>query len=175
MVLEAFALLLLIGGPAGPPQQPAASLMTPLEHISDPLKQALSSLTHAANQTCEVKAAIGNIKAALKDVAAGETFLAQHDGGAGLPPLPPETTPDFTPPPRPAPRRNEMLEAALKNVKTAFERLTEAPGAGWGGQRDTAYRHLDEAANNLILAIKNANAAFAKGTRDLPSCKPDGN
>jgi hypothetical protein len=155
-------------------QEQTIPLMTPLEHVSDPLKRALSSLTHAANQTCEVKAAIVDIKAALKDTAAAETFLTQHRDAAALPQLPPDVTPDFTPPPRPAPRRNEMLEGALKNLQTAFNRVTQTTGGDWGGERDKVYRRIDEAAKNLITAIKNANVAFGQGGRgELPSCKPD--
>jgi hypothetical protein len=182
-MLEAFALTLVVVGPAASSsgaaavtvlQEQAIPLMTPLEHVSDPLKRALSSLTHAANQTCEVKAAIVDIKAALKDIAAGEAFLGQHRDAAALPQLPPAITPNFTPPPRPAPRRNEMLEGALKNLEAAFHRVTQTTGGDWGGARDKAYRHMDEAATNLLAAMKNANVAFSQGRRgELPSCKPD--
>lgn len=172
-MFNALALTLLIAGP--PAQEPAIPLMTPLEHVSDPLKRALDSLTHAANQTCDVKAAIVDIKAALKDVAAGEAFLGAHRDSAALPPLPADVTPDFTPPPRPAPRRNEMLEAALKNLETAFHRVTDTTGGDWGGSRDKTYHHVDEAAKNVVAAIKSANAAFGRGRPgELPSCKPDG-
>jgi hypothetical protein len=170
-MFETLALVLLIARHA--PQQQPVPLMTPLEHVSDPLKRALSSLTHAANQTCEVKAAIVDLKSALKDLAAGETFLAQHGREAALSAVPPDVAPDFTPPPRPAPRRNEMLEGALKSVETAFHRLTDTPGADLGGERDKAYRHMDGAAKNLMAAIKSANAAFRQGRGELPSCKPD--
>ena len=148
-------------------------LMTPLEHVTDPLKNALSALAHAANQTCEVKAAIVDVKAALKDVAAGETYFAQHREASALPALPPIETPDFAPPPRPAPRRNEMLEGALNGLETAFHRAGEMPGADWGGSRDALYAHLNEGTKNLMTAIRNANDAFKQGRRDLPSCKPD--
>lgn len=175
-MLEALALVMLVARSAvaaAPSQEQAIQLMTPLEQVSDPLKHALSSLTHAANQTCDVKAAIVDVKAALRDVAAGESFLAQHRDAAALPPLPPDVTPDFIPAPRPAPRRNEMLEAALKDLDTAFRRVAETTGGDWGGQRDKLYDHIDEAAKTLITAIKNANAAFTDGRRDLSSCKPE--
>jgi hypothetical protein len=165
-MVEGFALIALLA------QQPV-QLMTPLEHVTDPLKNALSGLTHAANQTCEVKAAIVDVKTALKDVAAGEAFFAQHREASALPALPPIETPDFTPPPRPAPRRNEMLEGALKDLETAFHRAAETPGADWGGSRDALYAHLNEGTKNLMTAIRNANEAFKHGRRDLPSCKPD--
>jgi hypothetical protein len=155
-------------------QEPAVPLMTPLEHVRDPLTRALSALTHAANQTCDVKEAIRDIKGALNDIAAGEALLARDAGAGALPPLPPNVTPDFTSPPRPTPRRNEMLEGGLKNVETAFRRLSEVNGGDWGGGRDKAYHHLDDAAKHLIAAIKASNAAFRGGQRDLPSCKPDG-
>jgi hypothetical protein len=95
-------------------QERPVPLMTPLEHVRDPLRQALSALSHAANQTCDVKEAIRDIKGALNDIAAGEALLARDAYAAALPPLPSDVTPDFTPPPRPAPRRNEMLEGGLK-------------------------------------------------------------
>jgi hypothetical protein len=176
LVLSAVAALASPSGAAAVTRSHAQSipLMTPLEHLSDPLKRALSSLTHAANQTCDVKAAIVDIKAALQDTAAGESFLGQHREAVALPALPPDVTPDFTPPPRPAPRRNEMLEAALKSLETTFHRVTQTTGGDWGGARDKAYHHIDEAATNLLAAIKNANAAFSHGRRgELPSCKPD--
>lgn len=155
-------------------QERAVPLMTPLEPVRDPLRRALSALTHAANQTCDVKEAIRDIKGALNDIAAGEALLARDADAAARPPLPSDVTPDFTSPPRPAPRRNEMLEGALKNLETAFRRLSEVNGGDWGGGRDKAYHHIDAAAKHLIAAIKASNAAFREGRRELPSCKPDG-
>jgi hypothetical protein len=68
-----------------------------------------------------------------------------------------------------------MLEAALKSLETAFHRVTQTTGGDWGGERDKAYRHVDDAAKNLVAAIKSANAAFSRGRPgELPSCKPDG-
>jgi hypothetical protein len=156
-----------------PGQEQSVPLMTPLEHVRDPLQRALSALTHAANQSCDVKEAIVDIKGALKDIAAGEMLLARDPTARTLPPLPADVTPDFTPPPRPAPRRNEMLEGAVKNLETAFHRLTEANGGDWGGGRDKAYHHIDDAAKHLIATIKASNAAFREGRRELPSCKPE--
>lgn len=144
------------------------------EHVRDPLQRALSALTHAANQTCDVKEAIADIKGALKDVAADEALLARDANAAALPPLPPDVTPEFAPPQRPAPRRNEMLEGALKNLETAFHRLSEANGGDWGGGRDNAYHHIDDGAKHLIAAIKAANAAFREGRREVASCTPAG-
>ena len=155
-------------------QERAVPLMTPLEHVRDPLRQALSALTRAANQTCDVKEAIRDIKGALNDIAAGEALPARDTNAAALPPLPSDVTPDFTSPPRPAPRRNEMLEGGLKNLETAFRRLSEVNGGDWGGGRDKAYHHIDDAAKHLIAATKASNAAFREGRRELPSCKPDG-
>jgi len=155
-------------------QERPVPLMTPLEHVRDPLQRALSALTHAANQSCGVKEAIRDIKRALNEVVAGEALLVREADVAALPPLPPPVTPDFTPPPRPAPRRNEMLEGALRNLETAFHRLSEANGGDWHGGRDKAYQHIDDAAKHLIATIKASNAAFRDGRRELPSCKPDG-
>jgi hypothetical protein len=117
---------------------------------------------------------VRDVKGALNDIAAGEALLARDAATAALQPLPPDVTPDFTSPPRPAPRRNEMLEDGLKNLETAFRRLSGANGGDWGGGRDKAYHHIDDAAKHLIAAIKASNAAFREGRRELPSCKPDG-
>jgi hypothetical protein len=165
---------LSFGAAEAPLQERPVPLMTPVEHVRDPLQRALSALTHAANQSCDVKEAIRDIKLALNDVVAGEALLARDADVAALPPLPPDITPDFTPPPRPAPRRNEMLEGGLKNLETAFRRLSEANGGDWRGGRDKAYHHIDAAAKHLIAAVKASNAAFREGRRELPSCKPDG-
>jgi len=101
-------------------------------------------------------------------------LLARDAYAAALPPLPSDVTPDFTSRPRPAPRRNEMLEGGLKNLESAFRRLSEVNGGDWGGGRDKAYHHIDEGAKHLIAAIKASNAAFREGRRELPSCQPDG-
>jgi hypothetical protein len=66
-------------------QERSVPLMTPLEHVRDPLRQALSALTHAANQTCDVKEAIRDIKGALNEIAAGEALLARDAYAAALP------------------------------------------------------------------------------------------
>lgn len=67
-----------------------------------------------------------------------------------------------------------MLEGALKNLETAFHRLSETNGGDWGGGRDNAYHHIDDGAKHLIAAIKAANAAFREGRRDVASCTPAG-
>ncbi len=164
---------LSFGAAGAPLQEQSVPLMTPLEHVRDPLKRALSALSRAANQSCDVKEAIRAVKLALTDVTAGEGLLAREADVAALPSLPPDVTPDFTPPPRPAPNRNEMLEDGLKNLQTAFRRLSEAGGGDWRGGRDKAYHHIDDAARHLIAAIKASNAAFREGRRELPSCKPE--
>jgi hypothetical protein len=47
-----------------------------------------------------------------------------------------------------------MLEGGLKNLETAFRRLSEVNGGDWGGGRDKAFHHIDDAAKHLIAAIK---------------------
>jgi hypothetical protein len=155
-----------VQGVAEVPPQP------PLETALEALQRASNSLSHAANQTCDVQKARATIKAAIKDVQDAATFSAAHTDALKLPPLPADVAPDFTAPPRPAPQRNAMLEGALKSLETAFHRLEDAPGADLGGFRDAAYRHVDEAARDLAAAIKTANAAFRAGRRDLPDCDP---
>jgi hypothetical protein len=66
-----------------------------------------------------------------------------------------------------------MLESALKNLKTAFRTLSDMPGGELGGYRDKAYQGIDDAARNLMTAIKAANAAFREGRRELPDCAPE--
>jgi len=65
------------------------------------------------------------------------------------------------------------LEDGLKNLHTAFRRLSEAGGGDWRGGRDKAYHHIDDAPKHLIAAIKASNAAFRDGRQELPSCKPE--
>ena len=121
-------------------QAPAAGAVAgPLEDVQETLQRASTALSHAANQSCEVKKARADIKEAVAAVNASARFLAVHADALRLPPLPPAVTPDFTAPPRPAPQRNAMLEGALKNLKTAFRGLSDAPGGDLGGSRDKAY------------------------------------
>jgi len=172
-VFLVLTMALSFGAAKAPLQEQSVPLMTPLEHVRDPLKRALSALSRAANQSCDVKEAIRDVKLALTEVTAGEALLTRNADVAALPPLPPDVTPDFTLPPRPAPRRNEMLEDGLKNLQTAFRRLSEAGGGDWRGGRDQAYHRIDDAAKHLIAAIKASNAAFRDGRQELPSCKPE--
>jgi hypothetical protein len=148
-------------------------VMAPLESVHDPLQLALSKLQHSANQSCDIKKAIAGIKDALDQVAVSAAFLSAHADAASLSPLPPDVTPDFIPPPRPAPHRNEMVEGALTDLQSAFTRLARADGGGLDGHRDRLYHDLNDAAANLMAAIKTANASFIVGRREIPSCDPD--
>jgi hypothetical protein len=164
-----------VGGPARTAfaQEPGgATPPAPLENVRETLQRASTALSHSANQSCDVKDARADVKGALNAVSASARFLAVHSDALRLPPLPPAVTPDFTAPPRPAPQRNAMLEDALKNLKTAFQGLSDAPGSDLGGYRDKAYESIDEAAKHLLAGIKAANAAFRDGHRELPDCPP---
>lgn len=68
---------------------------------------------------------------------------------------------------RPAPLMTP-LEHVRDPLRPAFRRLSEANGGEWGGGRDKAYHHIDDAAKHLIAAIKASNAAFREGRRELP-------
>jgi hypothetical protein len=165
-------LISLVRGSAqspAPTDEPA-----PLDRTRAALQRASNALSHSANQSCDVEKAAAAVKAALKDVAASAAFLAGHPDSGKLPPLPPAVQPDFVAPPRPAPQRNAMLESALKELQTAFRRLSDVPGTDLGGHRDDAYQHIDAAAGHLIAAIKAANAAFREGRRELPACEDGG-
>jgi hypothetical protein len=148
----------------------AIPLVTPLENVHDPLQRALRSLTRAANQSCGVKRAIVDVKVALREVSAAEAFLAAHDDARVTSPLPPDVAPDFAPERPPAPRRNAMLDAAMRDLDRAFQRLANAPGGALDGHRDSAYHRIAAAAAHLRLAIAAANAAFARGAREVPDC-----
>jgi hypothetical protein len=151
-------------------EPPTPAPLALLDNVRETLQRAANSLSHSANQSCDVKHARAWVKGALDAVNASARFLAAHSDALRLPPLPPAVTPDFAAPPRPAPQRNAMLEGALKNLKTAFQGLSEAPGADLGGYRDRAYQGIDEAAKSLMAGIKAANAAFREGHRELPDC-----
>jgi len=142
----------------------------PLAAAQEALQRASTALSHSANQSCDVQKARAAIKTASKSLASAAQYASSHPDAEKLPPLPPDVTPEFTPPPRPAPQRNAMLEGALKNVETTFRRVSETPGADLGGFRDAVYHDLDEAARDLMTAIKAANAAFTSGRRELPDC-----
>jgi len=160
----------LAQGTTAPSQE--AAPVAPLDEVRETLQRAGTSLSHAANQSCDVKNARAAIKAALDAVSASARYLSVHSDALRLPPLPPAVVPDFTAPPRPAPQRNAMLEDALKNLKTAFQNLSDAPGGDLGGYRDKGYEAIEEGAKDLMAGIKAANAAFRNGRRELPDCAP---
>jgi len=82
----------------------------------------------------------------------------------------PATRPDFTPPPRPAPQRNVMLEGALGNLKTAFDAFARSATGDLGGFRDKVNKDIAAGANDLIAGMNAANASFLAGRRDLQPC-----
>ncbi len=164
------SVVLAAGRMAGQTPSLAEFQPPPIQQANEALQRATNGLSRAANQSCDVMKARAAVKLAAKDLAAATAYAAAHPGGATLPPLPPDVAPEFTPPPRPAPQRNTMLEGALRDVSIAFHRFADVPGADLGGLRDTVYHDLDEAARDLMTAIKAANAAFRTGQRDLPAC-----
>lgn len=170
IVIVAIAGAVVVGHAQSPPLAQGHPLMGPLENVRDPLRLALTALTHAANQTCEVKKAIVNLKEAIDLVAASAMFLTAHPDARALSPIPPDVAPVFTAPPRPAPHRNEMLEGALTDLGTAFTRLSAAPGGDLDGRRDPTYHAIAASADELMTAITNANAQFRSGVREIPSC-----
>ena len=178
--LAVIGLVLVATGPGvvtqPPPsstQEPRAQALASVENVREILQRASTALSRSANQSCDVKHARTDVKKVIDAVKAAGQFLAAHPDALSLPPLPPGVTPDFAAPPRPAPQRNAMLESALKNLETAFQRFSEIPGGDLGGYRDKAYEGIDDAARNLMAAIKAANAAFREGRRELPDCPPE--
>jgi hypothetical protein len=166
----------LAAGQAG--QVPsAAELLPPVQLAREALQRASNGLARSANQSCDVWQARAAIKLASKDLDAAAAYADAHPESAKLLPMPPDVTPEFTPPPRPAPQRNVMLEGALRDVSIAFQQFSDVPGSDLGGLRDPVYHDLDAAARHLMTAIKAANAAFKAGQRDLPACTsmPPGN
>jgi hypothetical protein len=162
-------------GPAGPPgppgpaglreQEPHASAFgpgRPMTPVNDALQRARTALIRAANQSNYVQRALGSINAALSETAAASP-LASPD--AGTAPAPIGARPDFTPPPRPAPNRNGMLEAALQNLGTAFDALGRTGGGTLGGFREKIDTDIAAAAAQLIAGINSANASFERQTR----------
>ena len=122
----------------------------------------MSSLQRAANQEDYVKKAIVTMNLAVTDVDRAIGFLNGHAAVAAAP-APLVAKPDFTPPPKPAPNRNMMLEIALHQLEMAFDALASAPGGDLGGFRAKANADIGAAAQELIAGIKKSNAAFEKG------------
>src|SRR5262249_12250534 len=90
-------------------------------------------------------------------------------GGATAPPI---ARPDFTPPPRPAPRRNEMLEGSLKRLAVAFDTLSQSSIGDAGGFRAQISNRISVAAIDILTAINAANAGYRAGRPDFPPCSP---
>jgi Ricin-type beta-trefoil lectin domain len=171
----------VVGGPGEPPPPPGSTnAVSALSPVRAALQRAVSSLEHAANQSCPVQKAVADINVATNDLNGAITFLTRHPDAAGPPsfngvpiptsPIPSADRPNFTPPARPAPQRNVMLEGALNNLQTAFDALARSGGGDLGGFRARMNTDIANAASDLIGAINAANAAFLDGRRDLPPC-----
>jgi hypothetical protein len=171
----------VVGGPGEPPPPPGSTnAVSALSPVRAALQRAVSSLEHAANQSCPVQRAVADINVATNDLNGAITFLTRHPDAAGPPsfngvpiptsPIPSADRPNFTPPARPAPQRNVMLEGALNNLQTAFDALARSGGGDLGGFRARMNTDIANAASDLIGAINAANAAFLDGRRDLPPC-----
>jgi hypothetical protein len=162
---------------SAPPPAPQSTPVA-LSAVRDALHRAVSALQRAANQSCPVQKAIADINLINGDLNGAITFLNQHPDAAaplavnGIPPspIPPTARPNFTPPARPAPQRNVMLEDALNNLQIAFDTLGQSAGGDLGGFRGRMNADIATAASDLIGAINAANAAFLDGRRDLPPC-----
>jgi hypothetical protein len=111
------------------------------------------------NQSDYVQRAAADINVAIGDITAGIIFANAHPDSTTSP-APGAPGPDFNPPPRPAPNRNVMLEAALNNLKVAFDTLAEAPGGDLDGFRAKVNTDIAAAAKELIAGINSANASF---------------
>jgi probable HAF family extracellular repeat protein len=171
-------------GPPGPPGPPGSAGPPGLESVAqttrsffvatpvrDALHRALSFLGRSANQGCDVQKAVVDINVANSDLNGAITFSNRHPETATAPSAP-ATRPDFTPPPRPAPQRNEMLEGALSNLQMAFDALDRSTGGDLGGFRAKLNADIAAATKDLMTAINTANAAFRDGHRELPPCSP---
>jgi hypothetical protein len=157
----------LVAGPQAPPvppesRRPPGPPGSPLSTTRDALNGALRALQRAVNQSDYVQQAIADINLAIGDVSAAILFANDHPD-AVVSPGPPLIRPDFTPPARPAPNRNVMLEAALDNLKTAFDTLARAPGGDLGGFRAHANNDIAAAANDVIAGINHVNASYLEG------------
>lgn len=151
-----------------------------LSQVRDALHSAVSALQRAANQSCPVQKTIADINVANSDLNGAMTFLNRYPEAAGPPsfngvpsptsPIQSAARPNFTPPARPAPQRNVMLEGALHNLQTAFDSLARSGRGDLGGFRTRMNTDIATAASDLIAAIDAANAAFLDGHRDLPPC-----
>ena len=115
-------------GPAGPPGPPGgmdSKVTGPLAPLRASLERAANGLLHSANQSCDVEQALASIQKGIGDAAIAIAVLSVHPGG-GTPPA--GARPNFTPPPRPAPQRNVMLEGALRDLSIAYRRPREIAG-----------------------------------------------
>ena len=158
-------------GPAGPPGPPgpagaptsgdanAPKLATPLTSARFALQRAAESLQRAANQSCNVQKAVADINKATIDMSAAIDFMDRHPEVASIP-APPATRPDFTPPPRPAPQQNVMLERALTDLSSAFDSLARSPGGDLGGFRAKVNDGITLAAKDVLAGINAAIAGF---------------
>ncbi|HEX4347487.1 MAG TPA: hypothetical protein VHZ73_07935 [Vicinamibacterales bacterium] len=148
-------------GEAGPAAANGMSSTNPMAPVADGLQRAHTALAHAANQSDYVQRAAHDIDSAMADVSS-----AARSAGAGRSASvgPGGSRPDFTPPPRPAPNRNVMLEAALQNLGMAFDALTRADGGDPNGFRAKANTDIATAAADLIAGMNAANASYRAPT-----------
>ena len=157
-------------GPAGPPGPPGgmdSKVTGPLAPLRASLERAANGLLHSANQSCDVEQALASIQKGIGDAAIAIAVLSVHPGG-GTPPA--GARPNFTPPPRPAPQRNVMLEGALRDLSIAYDALAKSPGGDLSGLRTTISDEIASAARELQSSIVAANAAFLAGTREFSRC-----
>jgi len=122
------------------------------------LARASDTLKRAVNQSSYVQHAIVDIGVAIDDVNAALAYGRSHPNTPSASSAPPRF--NFTPPPRPGPERNVMLEQALTDLKSAFEALGQVGVGDLGGLRAKTYRDITVAANQLLTAMNEANAAF---------------
>ena len=151
-------------GPPGPPGRDGSAPSAPLSQIAlarDILLRASESLQRAVNRSEYVQQAITDIGQAVVDITAAEKFAAS--GSAGASTASASAQPNFTPPPRPAPNRNVMLEQSLSRLQNAFDALGRVPGGDLGGYRDKVNADIAKAAADIITGIKSANASFLAG------------
>jgi uncharacterized membrane protein len=157
-------------GPAGPGSQGDVAQVTggQLRAARDALSRATGALQRATNQSDYVGRATADINMAIGDLTAGILFANGHPDSS-VSPARTAARPDFNPPPRPAPNRNVMLEAALNNLKIAFDTLIQAPSGDLGGFRAKVNSDITAAANELIAGINSANASFqGRGETNAP-------
>jgi hypothetical protein len=141
-----------------------AARFTSLTAARAALERAADSLQRAANQSCYVRKAVGDIILAIDDVGAGIAYLDGHPDAVKAP-APPAVRPEFTFPEPPAPLRNLMLERSLHDLATAFDAIARSTGGDLGGARTAAYARIALVARELIAGINASNTAYRAGRR----------